>query len=76
MLTVHSLHLWLARPAGPLRQAIEAALAPHGTPLRWAITVAGDDRLLIEAVLVREDGERAGASRLVGDADGGRTGRS
>jgi len=58
-LLLRSLHLQLERPPGPLRPAIEAALASHGRPLRWAITAAGERHLEIEAVVVGEaDGIR------------------
>lgn len=52
--------LQLERRPGPLRSQVLAALAPHGRPLRWAITAvtpAGPDgrgatRLQIEAVVL------------------------
>ena len=50
-LSLQCLHLQLARPSGPLRPAIEAALARKGRPLRWAITAASDQQLWIEAVV-------------------------
>lgn len=46
------LQIELQRPLGSLVAAIEAALAPHGRPLRWAITAVSDDRLVIEAMLI------------------------
>lgn len=51
------LELRLPRTDGPLRPQVEAALAAHGRPLRWAITAvegqAGQPALLlIEAVLI------------------------
>jgi hypothetical protein len=50
-LSLRCLHLQLDRPAGPLRPAIEAALARQGRPLRWAITAASQEQLWIEAVV-------------------------
>ena len=48
--------LQLRRAPGPLLAQIEAALAPHGQPLRWAITAAEPLRgLHIEAVLLVGD---------------------
>lgn len=50
--------LQLRRVPGPLLAQIEAALAPHGQPLRWAITavkpgLAGSCPLLtLEAVVL------------------------
>jgi hypothetical protein len=38
-----------------LRPAIEALLARHGTPLRWAITAAAADQLSIEAVVIHRE---------------------
>jgi hypothetical protein len=49
--SLQCLHLLLERPSGPLRPAIEAALAGHGRPLRWAITAASAQQLSIEAVV-------------------------
>ena len=49
------LELRLPRRPGPLRPQVEAALAAHGRPLRWAITAAGADQVRIEAVVI-EDG--------------------
>ena len=46
------LQIELQRPLGSLVAAIEAALTPHGRPLRWAITAVSDDRLVIEAMLI------------------------
>ncbi len=51
-LTLRSLHLQLRRPTGSLLDAIEAALALHGRPLRWAITGVIGDTLAIEAVVI------------------------
>ena len=48
------LELRLQRGAGPLRPQVEAALAVHGRPLRWAITAVAGDRLQIEAVVIQE----------------------
>ena len=50
-LSLRCLHLQLERPSGPLRPAIEAALAGHGRPLRWANTAASEVQLEIEAVV-------------------------
>jgi hypothetical protein len=50
-LSLQCLHLQLERPTGPLRPAIEAALARQGRPLRWAITAASEEQLWIEAVV-------------------------
>jgi hypothetical protein len=52
--TVFSLQcvqLQLDRPSGPLRSAIEVALARQGRPLRWAITATSEKQLWIEAVV-------------------------
>jgi len=50
--------LQLERQPGPLRAQIEAALAGHGQPLRWAITAVhqppeGPALLQIEAVVLQ-----------------------
>ncbi|MBM5796641.1 MAG: hypothetical protein FJ050_05050 [Cyanobacteria bacterium M_surface_7_m2_040] len=51
------LELQLERGPGPLLPQIEAALAPHGRPLRWAITAveAGSEPVLLtlEAVVLQ-----------------------
>jgi hypothetical protein len=50
---LRSLELDLEHPGDrALRPLILAALAPHGRPLRWAITQAGDGRLRVEAVVI------------------------
>jgi hypothetical protein len=54
-LSLRYLHLQIERPAGPLRPAIEALLARHGEPLRWAITAAAADQLSIEAVVIHQE---------------------
>ena len=50
------LELQLRRQSGALVPQIQAALAPHGEPLRWAITAVQHDPagaiLQIEAVMV------------------------
>lgn len=49
--------LQLERQPGPLRAQIEAALAGHGQPLRWAITaVPQPGQLQIEAVVLSYGG--------------------
>ena len=49
--------LQLERQPGPLRAQIEAALAGHGQPLRWAITaVPQPGQLQIEAVVLSRSG--------------------
>lgn len=49
--------LQLERQPGPLRAQIEAALAGHGQPLRWAITaVPQPGQLQIEAVVLSHGG--------------------
>jgi peptide subunit release factor RF-3 len=52
MLTLLPLALRVRRRPGPLLPQIEAALAVHGRPLRWAITAVQGEELLLEAVLV------------------------
>ncbi len=54
-LSLRCLYLQIERPAPPLRPAIEALLARHGTPLRWAITAAAADQLSIEAVIIHRE---------------------
>jgi hypothetical protein len=51
---VRPLALQLTRQPGPLRRQIEAALALHGRPLRWAITAVVGDQLQIEAVVLQK----------------------
>jgi hypothetical protein len=49
------LTLQLERQPGPLLAQIEAALAPHGEPLRWAITAVEPGAatvLTLEAVVL------------------------
>jgi len=54
-LSLQCVQLQLERPtAGPLRPAVVAAVAAHGSPLRWAITAASGTQLRIEAVVIRE----------------------
>lgn len=48
------LELRLTRQPGSLPAQVEAALAVHGRPLRWAITAVAGDRLQIEAVVIQE----------------------
>jgi hypothetical protein len=50
--TLRCLRLQLRRPTGSLLDGIEAALAVHGQPLRWAITGVTGDSLAIEAVVI------------------------
>ncbi len=52
--TLRCLQLQLERPSGSLRRGIEAALALHGRPLRWAITGVNGSSLAIEAVLIQD----------------------
>jgi hypothetical protein len=52
--TLRCLQLQLERPSGSLRRGIEAALALHGRPLRWAITGVSGSRLAIEAVVIED----------------------
>ncbi|MGB5136730.1 MAG: hypothetical protein WBN89_16350 [Prochlorococcaceae cyanobacterium] len=40
------------RAPGALRPQIQDALAPHGEPLRWAITGVRGDELCLEAVVL------------------------
>lgn len=51
------LELQVRRQRGALMPQIQAALAPHGEPLRWAITAVQHDPagaiLQIEAVMVQ-----------------------
>jgi hypothetical protein len=53
------LELELQRRPGPLLAQIHAALAPHGRPLRWAITAVHGEgteaRLQLEAVVLQPD---------------------
>jgi hypothetical protein len=61
-LELQPLLLQLEPGPGPLTPQILAALAPHGRPLRWAITAAepqpaGGARLQIEAVMLRGGGQ-------------------
>lgn len=44
--------LRIHRAPGPLRPQIQAALAAHGEPLRWAITAVQGDELCLEAVVL------------------------
>ena len=57
------LALHLEPGPGPLRPQVQAALAAHGRPLRWAITAArssgGRSELQIEAVLIAPEGGSA-----------------
>jgi hypothetical protein len=46
------LALRIRRRPGPLLPQIRAALAPHGEPLRWAITAVRGDELSLEAVVL------------------------
>ena len=70
--SLQCLHLQLERPTGPLRPAIEAALAVHGRPLRWAITAASAEQLWIEAVVER-GADGPGLADELGLAEGGTT---
>ncbi|WP_254938764.1 hypothetical protein [Cyanobium sp. Morenito 9A2] len=52
------LELWVELGPGPLRSQVLAALAPHGEPLRWALTAVesrgdGGRRVRLEAVVLR-----------------------
>jgi hypothetical protein len=53
------LELRLLRQGGPLLDQVRQALAAHGRPLRWAITVVEPSSegsvLVVEAVVVVED---------------------
>ena len=50
---LRALQLDLDHPGnGSLRQAIVAALASHGRPLRWAITRVAGGTLAVEAVVL------------------------
>ncbi|MCP9928055.1 hypothetical protein [Cyanobium sp. CH-040] len=40
------------RAPGPLLPQIQAALAAHGEPLRWAITAVRGEELCLEAVML------------------------
>jgi hypothetical protein len=61
-LQLRPVQLQLLPAPGPLRSRVQAALAVHGRPLRWAITAAGPEGLAIEAVVVVEDACAASAS--------------
>ncbi|MCP9916859.1 hypothetical protein [Cyanobium sp. ATX 6F1] len=57
-MTLESLELWFELAPGLLRPQVLAALAPHGEPLRWALTaveveVDGARRARLEAVVLR-----------------------
>ncbi|TVS02152.1 MAG: hypothetical protein EA413_13100 [Cyanobium sp. PLM2.Bin73] len=46
------LTLRVRRQPGPLLAQIRVALAPHGEPLRWAITAVQGEELCLEAVVL------------------------
>jgi hypothetical protein len=51
-LALRSLTLRVRRLPGPLLPQIRAALAPHGEPLRWAITAVQGEELCLESVVL------------------------
>ena len=58
-LQLRSLSLQLQLAPGPLLAPIQAALAHHGHPLRWAVTAChtsatGERQLCIEAVVITD----------------------
>lgn len=54
-LALRPLTLRVRRRPGPLLTQIRAALAPHGEPLRWAITAVQGEELCVEAVVLSSD---------------------
>jgi len=56
-MTTHFITAEIERQESPVKthQAIEAELQKQGEPLRWAVTRAEDQRLHVEAVVIRSE---------------------